>query len=209
MVPLAGIVRESTYSSFGASRVITTGSNTKYIVVQFNNSSFPDCVNAVQLESGSLATTYEPYTNTIYGGYVDPVRGVAVVSNPKKTFIWSNGTNETAIGEGYKRRRFYVGKTWLTGSANNICDIAKYGTSTSEQSSHFYLSQFDDGTVYAYFILPNDTSADTEITIVGKYSTSATPVTYQVTPQQIQTLIGTNTIWSDTNGSNTAIYLKR
>ena len=36
----------------------------------------------------------------------------------------------------------------------------------------------------------------------------ATPVLYQLTPEQITTLIGTNTIWTDTNGTNEIKYLK-
>ena len=35
------------------------------------------------------------------------------------------------------------------------------------------------------------------------------PVTVQLDPVTIQTMIGTNTIWTNTNGSNTIKYLKK
>ena len=36
-----------------------------------------------------------------------------------------------------------------------------------------------------------------------------TPITYQLTPSEIQTLIGTNVLWSDTNGDMEVKYLKK
>ena len=37
----------------------------------------------------------------------------------------------------------------------------------------------------------------------------ATPLVYQLTPTEIQTLIGTNVLWSDTNGDMEVKYLKK
>ena len=37
----------------------------------------------------------------------------------------------------------------------------------------------------------------------------ATPIVYQLTPQEIQTLIVTNVLWSDTNGDMEVKYLKK
>ena len=37
----------------------------------------------------------------------------------------------------------------------------------------------------------------------------AEPYTVQLTPTEVNALLGDNVIWSDTNGSNTAIYLKK
>ena len=37
----------------------------------------------------------------------------------------------------------------------------------------------------------------------------ATPQQVQLTPEQITALVGDNTIWSDTNGENTVVYLKK
>ena len=37
----------------------------------------------------------------------------------------------------------------------------------------------------------------------------AEPYTIQLDPVTIQTLIGNNTVWTDTNGTNTVVYIKK
>ena len=41
------------------------------------------------------------------------------------------------------------------------------------------------------------------------YYPLAVPQTVQLTPTAITALLGSNTVWSDTNGSNTAVYVKK
>ena len=67
VIPAAGVDVYSVNTS------ITTGANAKYLCVYcFNGNSdtctFDDVLNALQIELGSTATAYEPYTNAVYGG---------------------------------------------------------------------------------------------------------------------------------------------
>lgn len=170
----------------------------------------------LMLEKGSSATTYEPYTNTIYGGYVDPVRGVAVATYGAEVFDGS------------------VDETWEkhnTGSASAFAMKHTYATNMIKANTVIianYLKYLTTSVTWGNFdnwissgSMANIITGIQSITTVDAWRAYlaennlvvcyelATPITYQLTPQQITTLIGTNTIWSDTNGSNTVTYQKR
>ena len=175
--------------------------------------SFPGTGN-VQIVVGEEPKPYQPYavtehettfTTPCYGGTLDVVSGELWATYYGKTVVWGNGTNETAIGEGYKRRRFYMTRGIRTGSANNKCDKAYYGSSSTAQDAHFYIGVFETGDAYAYIVMPNETPDTDEITVVSAYSSPVLIAT--LTPQQITALVGDNTMWSDADGQMTAVYL--
>lgn len=152
----------------------------------------------------SYPVTFPAEVGTIYGGSLDLTTGVLTAEWFGADFIWKDGVNSTAIGTTITMRRFTVGDNVSTGVANNMSNVAPY-TSNEDETVHFYYAGSGSGKGARVF-LPNDTDENTQIRIVSK---RPSPITYQLTPQQIQSLIGTNTIWSDTNGSNTAKYLKK
>ena len=130
-----------------------------WIDIYVANSRLPEGgISAVygQLENGGSASSFEPYTNTVYGGSLDLVTGV--LTTEWKNIASYNG--ETLPGEWMSDRNVYsAGSTPTTGAQ-----------------------------------------------VVYKLATSDT---YQLTPQEITAMIGTNTVWSDANGNCYVEYLKK
>lgn len=162
----------------------------------------------IQLESGSTDTTYEPYTNTVYGGYVDLVAGELVVEwvsnklsglawNPYSTGVWYNST----IGIRDVTKLPFCDKMTISTSGNwpqqpngtlvflTNKDRQVYVKKEAESKNAFleWLEELDPTTVICL----------------------ATPITYPLTPQQITTLIGDNVLWSDANEDMEVKYYKK
>ena len=79
-----------------------------------------------------------------------------------------------------------------------MCNVAKRLIDYSSDTVHFYTNE---GSLIV--VIPNGTADDTEIQVVYPL---ATPIEYQLTPQQVTTLIGTNNVWSDANGNTEVSY---
>lgn len=191
-----------TYYNFS----ITTDNNCYYIQLQYliNQIDFSN----LQIEfSNRDATKYEPYhghtynldwsndIGTIYGGYVDLITGEVVKEYDCISRIWGNWTSATNLGNN-TRKACSVSLTPIGGNAadTSLCNLTNnYLWSNSTDSIHFYVANSSD-TVYA--VLPNDLDENQEIQISYKLKT---PITYQLTPQQLQTFIGQNNIWSNTD----------
>lgn len=146
-----------TYGKTGNKITFTTVASTAYavVVLQSSSTSVAATWTNVQLELGSTATDYQPYTiltvdwttvaGTVYGGTVDLTTGVLTVT------------------DGY---------------------IASYDGETLPST---WISDRD---VYA-----SGTTPTTGAEVVYKL---ATPLTYQLTGQQLKTFLGTNNVWADT-----------
>lgn len=132
----------------------------------YNNAGVvPDDIISFQLEHGSAATEYEPYSGetfdiafpseagTVYGGILDVTSGVLTVD---RAMIAS-----------------YAGEALPSGWISDR-DVYAAGTAPTTGAQVVY-----------------------EL---------ATPVTYQLTPQQITTLLGENNVWADT-GDTAAEYV--
>ena len=178
-----------------------------------NESGNPGTIYDIQLENGSTATVYKPYTNTIYGGYIDLINGEIVVTygyfnlSDNNTFHWMYGGGNGTI--------------WFGNIANN--NIFKPVTSNSIQAN-LYCNNY---TVRAYNSFSHNSANDLSIgwDIVGAprirnnaYDGSLAqefiaslkdtyvvielknPIHYLLTPQTLKTLKGTNNIWSSANG---------
>ena len=57
---------------------------------------------------------------------------------------------------------------------------------------HFYVNSDSSNNIIVF--LPNDTDGETDIEVVYEL---ATPLTYQLTPQEVKTLKGQNHVWCD------------
>ena len=160
----------------------------------------------------STITKKEPYNNTVYGGTLDVATGTLTVEwmiNSKK---WKELTAST-VGETMSQRLMNFDREVVVAGASgassaNICNVAKYlWNGLDNTTPHFYTGYSPTDNVYrAYVIMPNDIDIETVITIVSRL---VTPYTVQLDPVTIQTMIGTNTIWTNINGSNTIKYLKK
>lgn len=163
----------------------------------------------IQVESGSTATTYEPYTNTVYGGTVDPVTGVLTVEwaylllNDPEQWASSSGTQDfvynTMITDRKTFLTSYEGLICSSFSVNNESNKA-YMRWTSSSSSKVGIK--NSNTSYTLEDI-QQMASDGDIAITYAL---ATPITYQLTPTQIKTLSGANTLWADTNGDISIKY---
>lgn len=152
--------------------------------------------------------TYEPYQGTtvstdwtdsigtIYGGYVDLISGELVAKYEYMTDTWGNWGTLSDCGDGtelrYKRfTNTIVGN--IAGQGVSYCNVAKYSFNNANGKIHFYnVVSSNNCRIY----LPSGTDESLQIQVVSKL---AEPIRYQLTPQQLTALRGTNTIYSNAN----------
>lgn len=187
------------------------------IAVTINNQTTGSVVATnVQVESGSSFTSWEPYTNTVYGGTLDLTTGVLTatwVGVDAKSLQWQDSSqverqvySTNLSASGYSSRG-------LDDDTNIICD--SYKTISAKTS----ISTMDDNgikgnTTYGNTIYIRDTRYETRQDFKNNVDAFfayelAEPINYQLTPTQVTALLGNNTIWSDANGDCEVKYLKK
>ena len=226
----------------------TTPNGTVYMRLVFgtatDNYIQPTDISDIQLELGSTASDFAPYTGTtyaidwtsegtVYGGELDVTTGVLTVDSALEVFdiimpngnIISNigldsiGTSGSVVDLGdVVRVTFSVGNTSAnyalvsSAYASKMCNMAKHYFAYNDTSVHWYRNTM------LYLFLPKSVCGST-VTEVRDYLISikdtnplslwiplATPQTIQLTPTEIQMLLGDNTIWNDV-GDMTLEYL--
>ena len=165
--------------------------------------------NNMQLEPGTAATPYEPYAGTtipvsweteagtVYGAELDVISGVLTVD--RGYFTDDGSANWIKNNDG----SFYLNAGIINPTPAVVdrcaCNYATYAYSFSgmyvflRQNGLISLGR-DWGNLYADVASLKTAFAQTPFQIVYPLANSQT---YQLTPQQIQTLIGENVIWSD------------
>ena len=172
------------------------------------------------LTKGSTATAYEQYqgqtyevtfpteAGTVYGGTLDVVSGKLVVDRASVTYDGDESFDDYGLGSDHYCAVALISNK-KTGYQTSICDSFQnidgaFGrTDYGIYSDHQTLNQI-------YFRMPNP-NVTTKAEFLEWLSENpmhlvyelATPVTYQLTPQEIKTLLGVNNIWSD--AGNTAV----
>ena len=170
------------------------------------------------------ATAYEPYNATAYGGTLDLATGVLTVEWVSKnlgSFTW------TKIPASKDSANTYFYFTDNNGTADGTRTKAATDVFSSAlkviKREDIYNIEGTEGiacegfqtTKIAVYACISDTASLTAVqfadAVDGYYLAYkiTTPIVYQLTPQEIQTLIGTNVIWSDTNTNMTVKYLKK
>ena len=148
---------------------------------------------------------------TVYGGTLDAITGVLTVSWVLASAKWgtmaSSYSSETVI------QRILMINTQVpvageTGANTCLCNVGKFAwKSQTYEPPHFYTGYSNTYQTYvAYVYLPVGTDDDLTVSLVAPLTE---PYTVQLDPVTIETLIGENNIWTDTNGSNTVTYLKK
>lgn len=144
-------------------------------------------------------------TGTVYGGYVDLVKGELVAEWEMAQGRWGDIKSSTAVSStGYYTGKFNYSNTIKISHyqssyyKNSICNITNTILwQTGEKiPEHFYCgnnSNTNKGEAYIF----GNYNDDITIQIIAKL---AEPIHYSLTPQQLLTLKGTNNIWSNSNG---------
>ena len=215
-------------------RKVTTSENAKYLCMFVWLSSADteitaqEMIDSVMVEAGNVTpSAYEPYTGatipvdwtdeagTVYGGTLDLVTGVLTVTYMQKV---SDGSvvDDWSFGESSGLYRAICGSSRF----NNNPPKA---SSTSTLKTNYFASASRSAIGNAYISSTNNficyppseiTTKEEWLAYLAEHPLQivyelAEPITVQLTPTQITALIGTNTIWSDTNGENTVVYLKK
>ena len=209
------ISRSETFADSGSSVTysFTTPEECDAIQVQCGRSY--DLSN-VQLELGSTPTAYEPYRSTtlpislsragtVYGGTLDVGTGVMTVEK-----VCYKVSDFTQIAYDSTNGWFYVNKSKFPNnqdplapaSASVIGDglISSFAEAVSRNSLPNMSVAVCVGTNQALLIKTGHTTVVDLVAAYGNETvvyTLATPITYQLSPRELTTLLGTNNIWSD------------
>ena len=174
------------------SLTITTQTAGYLAIFMYNGSSeahtADEIANSIQIESGSSATAWEPYSNicpitgrTGVTVYVSPTQNVADATTYTSDWTSPAGT-------------VYGGTLDVVTGVLTV-DRANIASYNGETITEPWLSSMDE---YAPGATPT-TGAQVVYTL-------ATPLTYQLTAQEVELIKGLNNVWSDTNTTITLSY---
>lgn len=191
-----------------------------------NGSSHQAFTMTTMIELGSTATDYEPHAGdtysitfpaaagTVYGGTVDVTTGKLTVDRAmvdlgaKKWY--------TSTGAGRTRFRASITDIECISSPNIVapmlCSAYKTETANNTYTGKQGISLQQNATdVYVYDAQRESmTTADFKTAMSGvqlAYKLAA-PQTYQLTPTEVATLLGDNTIWASTGDVSVTYYAK-
>ena len=193
-----------------------------------------------QIELGSTATDYEPYAGqtynvslgqTVYGGTLDVVSGVLTINTEFRTIL---GENVVAVSSATGYAMIALGALGYINAyyAARSNMFAKWdGTSSAIPANYFNcINSSDYNRAQLLFrcdftsssgpeqkqkyvdFLDEMNEAGTPLVVVYGL---ATPLTYQLTPTQVSTLLGENNVWSDagtvavTYRADTGLYIDK
>jgi hypothetical protein len=194
------------------SAVSLTLTKDAYIYPQVCITSGQTCTNEVftiQLEPGSTASSYEPYQaqsitiqlgQTIYGGTLDVVGGKMVVDRAMATLTGSETWYEYTSFQGFYTLLHEMRNGTRHDGISNMLVAVK--TSEYGQKNTMWLGVNNK---YFFAIGVYETMGSTLADFKSYLATNnlqvvyplATPITIDLTPQQMTTLLGTNNVWSD------------
>ena len=162
----------------------------------------------------TYAIDWQDEAGTVYGGSLDVTSGVLTVDRA----IWTLDSTVPAGTAGLRNISTVAGFTQVeyypyrasgkTGGAI-VSDKFAYASSVSDA----YQVLTDTGNTRLYFTFPAETNTDAAIrTWFTNNPTQvvyelATPQTIQLTPTQVQMLLGNNVLWNDVDGDMTLEYL--
>lgn len=172
----------------------------------------------VQIELGSTATPYEPYQGqpitvqlgqTVYGGTLNVLTGVLTVDRlgvPMESLTWYRSTSyanplfyATVTGKASDYRKACCSMFRNIGSATII---AAQGFSSQSADGNFASS---NGNAQIFVRLDSATTVQAFVTAVTGQTIVyplANSTTIQLTPHQIRSLYGNNTIFADTGNTS-------
>ena len=217
------ISRPRTQNSDNLPVSITTPANAEWVQIAINQYDTPNISkNDWKVCISETATSYVPFTGstlpitfpseagTVYGGYVDVTNGKLVVD---RAMVIIDSSWDTAISS--------TGETVTVAMYNNayLPGIASKALPVSNRFSTNIASGQIGRMVYGApnFYLAVPTSELTSVDVAGLKSwfsshethvcyKLATPITYDITPIQIATLLGVNNVWNDANGDTDVEY---
>ena len=218
------VTRKYNIQNGGTSRIVNAvfnlNDNECYIAIELGCSSSATIVfDSPMLNINPTPITYEPYNGqtytidldgTRYGGTLDVVSGVLTVD---RAYV-DLGTLNWALESGIFRLTSNVGAKITSNTsevANMICSIYK---TVSQSTMSGGADKCVAGLNWGYGVRVTDTSYSdassfkTAMNGVQLVYELANPQTYQLTPTQVNSLLGVNNIWADTGDVLDAEYIR-
>lgn len=185
-------------------------SNAKYLRVTFLHGH----IDLLQIETGSQSTDYVSYVastqypitfpseaGTVYGGTLNVTNGVLRMDHAITQLSSSMGWT---YGESSGRYRVFTQISGMKANTAKVYSEVFKGSDTSPLPSYPSAWEARTNSTPAIIIgLPSDYSLQDWKNLLDNETIHlvyplATPLTYQLTPTEISTLLGTNNIWADT-----------
>ena len=239
----AGNIPNCTISGGGITALVTKNTTARTFTPHFtgriywhfctdtdNGSSHQAFTMTPMIEIGSTASSFEPYSGTtypiplgqtVYGGTLDVTTGKLTVDRAMVDLGAKKWYTSTAAG----RTRFRASITDIecisspNVRAPMLCSAYKTETANNTYTGKQGISlQQNAADVYVYdpqtesMTTAEFKSAMSGVQLVYKL---ATPQTYQLTPTEVTTLLGDNTIWADTGNTeveyraDTKLYINK
>lgn len=193
-----------------------------YLAVWAWWSSSVDPQDSLQVELGSIATDYTPFTGekehvnlrteagAVYGGTLDVTTGLLTVDRVLDTFKGSSIIASGVINNMTyaATRRSYAGLSLSESDA--VCNAYKpiygsdnpayggfYFVSTTNRLTRFFDERFTD--IYTAKAIFDEKPVTICYRIIN-------PINYQLTPVEVTTLLGVNNIWADCGPVTEVLY---
>ena len=192
---------------FNRVRSLTSADLDSIVILSASGTDTEAVISQIQIEPGNQATPYTPYNpsskkitvpfgQTVYGGTLDWTTGVLTITHEKVIF---DGSEEWRFGSQYNG--YYSSKEHkYKDGFLPICNIAKgeirneitgYSIRANYNTFRFqgFADKYPDVDSFKAFLQTQNAEIIAEL---------VTPITVQLTPQEILALSGVNTIYSDT-----------
>ena len=192
---------------FNRVRSLTSADLDSIVILYASGTDTEAVISQIQIEPGNQATPYTPYNpsskkitvpfgQTVYGGTLDWTTGVLTITHETVIF---DGSEEWRFGSQYNG--YYSSKEHkYKDGFLPICNIAKgeirneitgYSIRANYNTFRFqgFADKYPDVDSFKAFLQTQNAEIIAEL---------VTPITVQLTPQEILALSGVNTIYSDT-----------
>lgn len=187
-------------------QIVTSPSNAYYFRIYYDVSTYN---HDISINYPSTDTEYHPYQGgtyhtdlgqTVYGGTLDIVSGELVVDRAMVdlgTLTWSYTANINIFYANISSmkapttsvdRRTGIVSSMFPVASNVLLDSTMDNNSMLRYSTNIYIRSTDYSDSATFKTAMNGVQLVYEL---------ATPQTYQLTPEQIETLLGVNNIWAD------------
>ena len=200
------------------SRSFNTGNN-QFLAIYVNRDS-ANKPTQIMLEVGTVASAYQAYNSTtaaitwqteagtVYGGSLDVTSGVLTVTHAivdMGSFSWNNASGNLSSSSGIASD--VKAPSANTQAFNGLCSCYEVAPRTGIADKQISV-QTNGNIVISDTAIAGMTGEQVKAYVNGFILVYelATPVTYQLTPTQISAIVGTNNVFTDTNGDTSLEY---
>ena len=214
----AGLTNAGVFNTGDASYV-RVSTDKRQITAEQLMLNYPSTDTAYHAYNGQQITVQ--LGQTVYGGTVDVTTGEMVVTHAAQTFDSTSDVSYAPTGQGVPRYTISNIGMKSGNRQSGLCNMFPVSTSVVTDKTHILLGG-GNAVIYImdYEELIGATSTDAFKTWLASntltiYYPLAEPLTIQLTPEQLTTVLGTNNVWSDADSvsvdyvADTKLYIQK